>query len=191
MSDSGVLYVGSRRQGDVYAVVDEDGDGFAETKHVLATERGMPNGIAWKDGSLFVAELTQVVRYDDIDSRLANPPAPKVIVDGLPDKRHHGWKYLEFGPDGRLYTNVGGPCNVCDDGDPFATILSFEADGSDQQVYARGVRQSVGFAFRPGTSELWFTDNGRDMLGDDMPPDELNRAHACGLALWFSVLPRW
>ncbi len=175
-SPSGTVFVGTGglRQSDaVYAVVDEDGDGRADRRYEIASGLNRPNGVAFHDGDLYVAEINRILRLDDIDSRLDSPPEPVVITDDLPDRRHHGWKFIRFGPDGRLYVPVGAPCNICDEGDPFATILRLEETG-DYEVVARGVRNTVGFDWRPGTSELWFTDNGRDMMGDDVPPDELN-----------------
>lgn len=175
-SPSGTVFVGTGglRQSDaVYATVDEDGDGRADRRYEIASGLNRPNGVAFHDGDLYVAEINRILRLDDIDSRLDSPPAPVVITDDLPDRRHHGWKFIRFGPDGRLYVPVGAPCNICDEGDPFATILRLDDDGS-HQVVARGVRNTVGFDWHPGTGQLWFTDNGRDMMGDDVPPDELN-----------------
>ena len=118
------------------------------------------------------------------------PGTPAVVTDKLPSDRHHGWKFIRFGPDGLLYVPVGAPCNICDRGDPYATILRMKPDGSGMEVFARGVRNTVGFDWHPTTRELWFTDNGRDKLGDDTPGDELNRAPKAGHALRLSVLPR-
>src|SRR5690606_3392786 len=121
---------------------------------------------------------------DGIDERLADPPAPVVVVDDLPTERHHGWKFIAFGPDGRLYVPIGAPCNVCDE-EGYALILRMNPDGSAREVFARGVRNTVGFDWDPETGELWFTDNGRDMLGDDLPDDELNHAPETGLHFGF------
>ncbi|REJ82255.1 MAG: sorbosone dehydrogenase family protein [Acidobacteria bacterium] len=175
LSDSGVLYVGSRRAGQVHAVIDRDGDHRADEVARIADELDMPSGLAYRDGSLYVAALDRVLRYDGIDEKLQDPPQPVVVTSELPDDRHHGWKYLGFGPDGKLYVPVGVNCNICDPEDPYATILRMNADGTGSQIWVRGVRNTVGFDWRPGTDELWFADNGRDMMGDDVPPDELNR----------------
>ena len=175
-SPSGTVFVGTGglRQSDaVYAVVDGDGDGSADRRYEIASGLNRPNGVAFHDGDLYVAEINRILRLNDIDSRLGSPPEPVVITDGLPDRRHHGWKFIRFGPDGRLYVPVGAPCNICDEGDPFATILRLDDSGA-YEVVARGVRNTVGFDWHPGTGQLWFTDNGRDMMGDDVPPDELN-----------------
>ncbi|GAB4417736.1 MAG: sorbosone dehydrogenase family protein [Bacteroidia bacterium] len=186
LGDQGTLFVGSRAPGKVYALRDLDGDYRADTVLLLADKLSMPNGVAFRQGSLYVAEVDKVWRYDQIESRLSDPPAPVLITDDLPDNRWHGWKYLAFGPDDKLYVPVGMPCNVCErDSLPYGTILRMNPDGSDRVVYARGVRNSVGFDWHPATGELWFTDNGRDLMGDDLPPDELNRAPAAGLHFGF------
>ncbi len=173
--DDGVLYVGTRSAGAVYAVIDADGDYRAEAVKRIAGGLNMPSGVAWRDGSLYVAEVQRVLRFDDIGRRLDDPPSPVIVADDLPDDRHHGWKAIDFGPDGFLYVPVGAPCNVCLRDPPYATIQRMRADGSQRETWVRGVRNSVGFAWHPATGEMWFTDNGRDMLGDDVPSCELNR----------------
>ncbi len=174
--DDGVVYVGNRRGRSVYAIV-PDGD---EPKVVeLADRLSTPNGVAYFEGDLYVAEIERVLRFTGIGSRLDSPPEPEVLPIGLPDKRHHGWRYIDFGPDGKLYVSIGAPCNVCDE-DGFGVIERMNVDGSGRETVARGVRNSVGFSWHPATGELWFTDNGRDMLGDDIPPCELNRVSEPG-----------
>jgi len=186
LSPAGVLYVGTRdRDGSVYAVVDDDGDGVAETVREVASGLNMPNGVAWRDGSLYVAEVSRILRYDGIDERLDDPPRPVVVTDDYPGDRHHGWKFIAFGPDGWLYVPVGAPCNVCESAPIYASITRLRADGTGREVYAHGVRNTVGFDWHPQTGELWFTDNGRDWLGDDSPPDELNRAPEAGMHFGF------
>lgn len=182
LSPSGIVYVGTRGEGAVYAVVDADADLRGETVHTIATGLEMPNGVAWRDGALYVAENSRILRYDGIDESLESPPEPVVVRDDYPTEDHHGWKYIDFGPDGWLYVPVGAPCNVClSEDEIFASITRIRPDGSEREVFARGVRNSVGFDWHPETGELWFTDNGRDRLGDDRPPDELNRAPEPGL----------
>lgn len=176
LTPGGTLFVSTRSEGAVYAVRDADGDGRGETVVTLATDLNMPNGVAFRNGALYVAETTRILRYDDIEARLSNPLEPVVVYDQLPDHGHHGWRYLGFGPDDKLYVSVGAPCNICEREEPYATILRMNPDGTGPEVFARGVRNSVGFTWHPVTGELWFTDNGRDMLGDDLPPCELNRA---------------
>jgi glucose/arabinose dehydrogenase len=181
----GTLFVGTRREGKVYALVDSNHDGRADRVYVIASGLFMPNGVAFRNGSLYVAEVNRVIRFDHIESRLTDPPKPVVVNDHFPDKTWHGWKFIRFGPDGELYVPVGAPCNVCLVHDPFGTIMRMKPDGSNLQVYARGVRNSVGFDWNPATKVLWFTDNGRDNLGDNVPPDELNRAPAPGMNFGF------
>lgn len=176
------IFSGNPKIGNVYAVRDTNRDGRADEVKTILTGLNMPNGVAFRDGALYVGEQHRIVRYDGILSRLDNPPAPVVVADlpTDPATTNHSWRYLRFGPDGKLYVPVGGPCNVCDRGDPWATILRMNADGSGREVYARGVRNSVGMAFDPVRGALWFSDNGRDMLGDNLPSDEVNRATAAG-----------
>jgi glucose/arabinose dehydrogenase len=182
----GTLFVGNRSEDKVYAVVDENKDGVADKIYVIAKGLNSPNGVAFKDGNLYVAEISRIIRFDDIENKLSNPPAYKIINDSYPDKEHHGWKFIAFGPDGKLYVPVGAPCNVCDEKDSiFATITRINADGTGREIYAKGIRNSVGFAWQPGTNELWFTDNGRDELGDDIPFCELNHAPKAGMHFGF------
>ncbi|MGE0385487.1 MAG: sorbosone dehydrogenase family protein [Gammaproteobacteria bacterium] len=181
VSPAGVVYAGSMEAGKVYAMPDRDGDGRADAVHTIAEGLEMPTGVAWHAGALYVGAVNRILRFDGIDARLADPPAPSVVYDRLPKDRHHGWKYLGFGPDGKLYVPVGAPCNICDPAPPYASILRMEPDGSAVEAYARGIRNSVGFTWHPRTGALWFTDNGRDLLGDDTPACELNIAPRPGL----------
>ena len=159
----GVVFVGSRAEGKVYAVVDRDGDHRADQVHVLASGLDMPSGLAFRDGTLYVAEVSRILRFRDVARDLARPPKPEVLSDAFPSDKHHGWKFIAFGPDGRLYVPVGAPCNVCEPPGPLhATITRIDLAGGRPEVVARGVRNSVGFDFHPETGELWFTDNGRD-----------------------------
>jgi len=147
----------------------------ARRVHTIASGLNRPAGIAWRDGSLWVSAVSRVLRYDGIDDRLERPPEPVVVTDRLPSDTHHGAKYLGFGPDGRLYVPVGAPCNVCEPGPRYANIQRMNPDGSGLETVATGVRNTVGFDWNPADQTLWFTENGRDMLGDDVPSDELNR----------------
>ena len=173
-----VVYVGSRSAGKVYAFEIERGR--AGAVRTIASGLEMPSGVAWRDGSLYVAEVSKILRFDAIDGRHAQPPAPVVVNDKFPGDRHHGWKFIAFGPDGKLYVPVGAPCNVCETGERHGVIQRMNADGSGLETVARGVRNSVGFDWSPVDKALWFTDNGRDMLGDDLPADELNRVAQAG-----------
>lgn len=182
LSPNGTHFVGSRQMGSLYAVLDTDQNFVADDVITLAEGMNSPNGVAFRDGALYVAEINRLLRYDNIEESLPELPEAVVLNANYPTDGHHGWKFIRFGPDGRLYVPVGAPCNVCEiDGTPYGKITSIAADGSDLQVYADGVRNSVGFDWHPETGVLWFTDNGRDNLGDDVPPDELNRAPEAGL----------
>jgi glucose/arabinose dehydrogenase len=181
ISDRGTVFVGNRRGDSVWALRDADGDGRAESKWRIASGLHMPNGVAFRDGALYVAEVSRVLRFDGIDDRLDDPPEPVVVRDDYPGDDHHGWKFIAFGPDDMLYVPVGAPCNVClKDDRRYASITRMPPDGGRVEVFAEGVRNTVGFDWHPGTGELWFTDNGRDWMGDDLPPDEINRASGAG-----------
>jgi glucose/arabinose dehydrogenase len=186
LGSSGTIFVGTRRPGRVYAVQDTDGDFRADRVHIIAQGLRSPNGVAFRDGDLYVAEISQVLRFENIEDRLDDPPQPVTIRHDLPTDGHHGWKFIRFGPDAKLYVPVGAPCNVCEREDPrYASILRMDPDGSGLEVFASGVRNTVGFDWHPGSKVLWFTDNGRDWLGDEAPPDELNRAPEPGLHFGF------
>jgi glucose/arabinose dehydrogenase len=190
LSPKGILYVGSRKEGKVYAVVDENRDGRADKVHTIAHGLEMPSGVAFRDGALYVADVSRVLRWEGIDARIADPPQPTVVSEAFPSDRHHGWKFIAFGPDGLLYVPVGAPCNVCEGEKPiYATItrmkVGADGKGSPPEVFARGIRNTVGFDWHPQTRELWLTENGRDDLGNDIPPDELNRAPQPGLDFGF------
>jgi glucose/arabinose dehydrogenase len=181
----GTLFVGSKQAGNLYALRDEDGDGKAEKRWLLAEGLDQPSGIAFDGGSLYVAALNRIYRFPDIEARLDNP-AKVLLTDKLPGERHHGWKYLGVGPDRKLYFNIGAPCNVCLRGDSrFATISRMDLSGKNVEVFAQGVRNSVGFDWNPQSQVLWFTDNGRDFMGNNTPPDELNRALGAGFHYGF------
>jgi glucose/arabinose dehydrogenase len=176
LSQNGTLFVGTRDRGNVYAVLDNNKDGTADEVITIAKGLHMPNGVALRNGSLYVAEVGRILRYDDIETRLRDPPAPVIVYDKFPDNEWHGWKYIRFGPDGRLYVPVGAPCNICDPAPPFASITRMNADGTGFEIFASGIRNTVGFDWDPLTGVLWFAEMGRDYLGNDVPPDEINRA---------------
>jgi len=185
LGSKGTVFVGTRA-GEVYAIHDH---------HFYTIAKGLnePNGVAFRNGALYVAEISRIIRFKDIEKHLDSPPKPDVIYDGLPTKKHHGWKFIAFGPDGFLYVPVGAPCNICDhesagkdQDERFAAILRFKKlDGSAPEIFAKGIRNTVGFDWRPKTHELWFTDNGRDEMGDNVPADELNRAPKPGMHFGF------
>ena len=184
MGDRGTIFVGNRQGDKVYVLVDRNNDGKADEKYTIAKDLHMPNGVAFHKCSLYISEVSKVWRIDNIEDNLANPPKPVLIKGDFPTEDHHGWKYMAFGPDGKLYIPVGGPCNICDDhkkDERFSSITRMNPDGSDFEVYAHGIRNSVGFDWHPHTKELWFTENGRDMMGDNEPGDELNIAPKAGM----------
>jgi glucose/arabinose dehydrogenase len=186
LGDKGTVFVGTRKGSKVYAIPVRDGR--AGTPKPIGNGLNQPNGVAFHDGALYVAEIDRITRYADIESKLDAPPQPQVIRKDLPTETHHGWRYIAFGPDGKLYLPIGAPCNVCEPETftregaalQYGSITRMNADGSGWELIARGVRNSVGYDWNPRTKQLWFTDNGRDMLGDDVPSDELNRLTTIG-----------
>lgn len=180
MSPSGVLYVGNRNGDQVFAIKDTDGDYKADVRYVLDSGLRMPNGVAFRDGDLYVAEVSKLWKYPSIEDDF-NAISKELIYDDYPTDGHHGWKFIDFGPDGKLYVPVGAPCNICESKDSiYASITRMNPDGSGREVFASGVRNTVGFTWHPETGDMYFTDNGRDMLGDSIPPCELNRATEAG-----------
>ncbi len=190
MSDDGIVFVGNRQGDKVFALKDTDGDGKSDQKYILAQDLRMPNGVAFKDGDLYVAEVSRILRFDDISNNLEDP-SYEVIFEEYPDKSHHGWKFIAFGPDGKLYVPVGAPCNICESEEEiFASITRIDVDAAniEPEIFAQGVRNTVGFDWHPETGELWFTDNNRDMMGDDVPHCELNHAPEKGMHFGY---PYW
>ena len=181
LSPDGTLFVGTRGS-RVYALPNRKQNKKADGVIVLADDLATPNGVAFRDGALYVAEVNRILRFDGIEAKLHNPPKPVVVNDRFPGDNHHGWKFIRFGPDGLLYVPVGAPCNICEP-DParYAAIFRMKPDGTALEQYARGVRNTVGFDWHPDTDELWFTDNGRDWFGNNAPPDELNHAPRPGM----------
>ena len=177
LGDKGTVFVGSRLVGNVYAVVDKDGK--REVKTIL---KGLhrPNGLVFKDGTLYVAELNKVSKYENIEANLDNPPQAKLVSDKFPSDEPHGWKFMGLGPDGKLYVPIGIPCNNCLPSADHGQIRRMNLDGSGMEVVARGVRNTVGFDWHPTTKELYFTDHGRDWVSEDLPQDELNRVTQVG-----------
>ena len=178
LGERGTLFVGSS-EGSVYAIA--PGGGAAR---VIARGLNAPHGVAFHQGALYVGENGRITRYDAIESHLQDPPKPVVVSENLPNHPHHGYKPIRFGPDGLLYVGIGSPCNVCEPQGEYGTISRYDAKGK-REIYARGIRNSVGFDWDPRTKELWFTDNGRDNLGNDVPPDELDHAPRAGMNFGF------
>ncbi len=186
LSPNGILFVGNRTGNKVYAVVDENKDGTGDKVYTVASGLESPNGVAFKDGSLYIAGISTILRLDSIETRLANPPQPLTVYNKYPSDGHHGWKFISFGPDGKLYVPVGAPCNICEKPNPvYSSITRINKDGSGMEVFASGIRNSVGFDWHPITKELWFTENGTDNMGDNVPEDELNRAPQKGMHFGF------
>lgn len=180
-SPNGIVYAGSMDEGAVYALPDKDHDGRADTVITVAKGLLMPVGVAWRAGDLYISAVSKILVIRNIDDHLADPPAPEVVYEGYPTETHHGWKYIAFGPDGLLYVPVGAPCNNCLSEDSiFATITTLDVNTHARRIVARGVRNSVGFDWDPKDGSLWFTENGRDMMGDDMPSCELDHLTAIG-----------
>lgn len=182
-----VLFGGSRSEGKVYAMVDKNGDKKADEIVTVGEDLHMPTGIAYKDGNLYVSEVSRVLVFKNIDRNFRNKPSFEVLPYTFPEEEHHGWKYLKFGPDGKLYVPVGAPCNICkrDDDPRFASIMRMNPDGSGAEIFASGIRNSVGFDWHPVSKTLYFTENGRDWMGDDIPPCELNHAPEKGMHFGF------
>ncbi|WP_158829778.1 PQQ-dependent sugar dehydrogenase [Mucilaginibacter lacusdianchii] len=185
MSPAGTLFVGTQRPGSVFAVRDTDGDHKADQKWVITSGMNNPNGVALKNGDLYVAEISKITRFNDIEKDLTNPGKGEIIYDQFPTEWAHGWKYIAFGPDGKLYVPVGSPVNIGLPDDRHAAIFRMNDDGTGIEKFASGIRNTVGFTWRPATQEMWFTDNGRDMMGDDVPFCELNTAPKAGMNFGF------
>ncbi len=176
VSENNIVFVGSN-VGNVYALVPNTKNNNEVDVITIARGLNRPTGVACYQQDLYVAETDRILRYEKIAQHLKNIPVPTTVTNNLPNKSHHGLRVIEVGPDQKLYVGVGAPCNVCLQDDPrFATILTMKLDGKSQEIYASGVRNTVGFDWDPLTQQLWFTDNGRDWLGDHLPPDELNYA---------------
>jgi glucose/arabinose dehydrogenase len=179
LGKNGTVFAGSSSAGDVYAITEREGRREVKT---IASGLSLPIGVAFKDGALYVSAINRILRFDEIEGKLHQPGKPTVIFDGFPMEKHHGGKFMAFGPDGLLYIPVGAPCNICEpDPHKFALISRMKPDGTGHEVFAQGIRNTVGFDWHPETKELWFTDNGRDWMGDNIPPDELNRAPRKGM----------
>lgn len=185
MSSLGTLFVGTQRAGKVFAVKDTDGDFVADKKWEIASGMNNPNGVALKNGALFVAEISKVTKFPDIEKNMANPGKGEIIYDKFPTEWAHGWKYIAFGPDGKLYVPVGSPVNIGIPDEQYAAIFRMNDDGTGIEKFASGIRNTVGFTWHPTTNDLWFTDNGRDMMGDDVPFCELNTAPTAGMHFGF------
>ena len=181
LSPDGTLFVGTKDK-SVYAVPDADHNGKADKVYEIASGLNIPNGVAFKNGNLYIGTISTIYRIDNIEKNLSQPGKPVVVYDKYPSDEHHGYKFIAFGPDGKLYVPVGAPCNICEPTKPiYASMTRINDDGSGFEMFAKGIRNTVGFDWDPQSGNLWFTDNGRDMLGDDVPNDELNMASRPGM----------
>lgn len=180
VGDTGVVYVGTRGEGVVYALEDKDKDGQAETRYVVSSGLNSPNGVVYHENNLYVAEIDRIIKFENIDQNYQLKPTSTTVYADLPIDSHHGWRYMALGPDSKLYLGIGAPCNVCEVDDPYGSIARLNLDGTGFEVIARGIRNTVGFDWNPEDQSLWFTENGRDLLGDDVPGDELNQLKAEG-----------
>jgi glucose/arabinose dehydrogenase len=176
--EQGKIYIGTRGIGRVYEVTDE---GSRRTSRVVVDKLVQPAGVAVRGGSLYVMAINKVLRFDGIEHNPGATPVDLTAQFDLPPEQHHNWKYIAFGPDGKLYVPFGAPCNICEPSGEYAQIRRYNADGSGKEVIARGVRNTQGFTWHPRTGDLWFTDHGRDWMGDNGPEDELNRMPKAGL----------
>ena len=183
-----VVFVGTNRGGVVRAVVDGDGDGVADEVSVIAENLNVPNGVAYHEGDLYIGEINRISKISNVNAHLGSPQTTETVNDSLPNRRHHGFKFLQIGPDNKLYVPIGAPCNVCEEEAVFASLHRMNLDGSGMENIATGIRNSVGFDWHPQSGELWFTDNGRDMLGDDIPAGEINRVTATGQHFGFPYI---
>ena len=179
-SPKGILYVGSKI-GNVYALTDLDKDHTVDKIYIIAKNLTMPVGVDYFQKSLYISAIHRILSIKNIDEKLSNPGKPVIIYDKFPRDKHHGWKFIRFGPDGLLYIPVGAPCNICLKKDRrYSSIMRMKADGGNLELFAEGIRNSVGFDWHPNTGDLWFTENGRDWMGDNQPPDEVNFADKPG-----------
>lgn len=187
LAQNGIIYVGTRTQGKIYGLLPNKNRNKAKVVFDFAKGLNMPNGVAYHQGHLYVAEHHKIIRFNNIDGRETKIIKPTVIAS-LPFKsaKTHSWHYLSFGPDNMMYVSIGAPCNVCKSDDArFASILRMRPDGKAPEIFAKGIRNSVGFTWHPDTKAMWFTNNGRDWLGDNKPPDQLNVADKPGLDFGF------
>lgn len=183
LGDKGTVFVGSKSAGNVYAITENAGK---RQIRIIASKLKMPNGVAFHDGALYVSSVNRILRFDNIENTLDQPLPPRIITADYPKETYHGWRFIAFGPDGWLYVPVGSSCNVCEtDLEHYALISRIRPDGSNYEVFAKGVRNTEGFDWHPVTKALWFTDISREWMGDNLPPDELNHASNQGLDFGF------
>ncbi|MFQ6371639.1 PQQ-dependent sugar dehydrogenase [Shewanella sp. YIC-542] len=175
VGDEGTLFVGSRKSGIITALVDSNHDGRVDRRYMVAKDLDYPEALAFHDGNLYAALEDRIVVFNDIEQRLKRPSRPREIYDRLPGKSSKSPRGMKFGPDGRLYISISAPCNVCEPVAPFGSIIAIDVATGESQQIATGIRQVVGFDWNPDDNKLWFADSSRDWMGDNLPPDEINR----------------
>ncbi|MGE6451553.1 PQQ-dependent sugar dehydrogenase [Shewanella baltica] len=188
MGANGTLFVGSNKSGTIHALVDSNQDGRVDKRYVIAKGLESPDAIAFHNGDLYVATENQIVRFVDIEQRLRRPSRPKEIYSDLPYSEKKSSRAINFGPDGRLYVSIGAPCNVCEAPVPYSSIIAINVDTGASEQIAAGVRDASGFDWSPIDKKLWFADQGRDWMGDNLPPDEINRIDVIGSHYGFPYL---
>lgn len=185
LSDNGTVYVGTRNRagGRIFAITDDNQDGKADDVVAITGGLNTPSGLTYHNGDLYIGAINRIYKISDIDNTFRDSPNPEIVTADLPTDTHHGWKFIEFGPDGLLYIPIGAPCNICEPAPIYASIHTMDVNNpaAGFKLYASGIRNTVGFDWDPITGDLWFTDNGRDAMGDEMPADELNRATGPGM----------
>lgn len=180
VGDNGTLFVGSYRDGKITALVDDDNDGRVDKRYVIAKGLDYPEAIAFFNGALYVAEEERILRFNQIESRLKRPGRPKEVYNRLPGESKKSRRAMQFGPDGRLYIAIGAPCNVCESEAPYASIIAIDVETGASEQIVSGVRKVLAFDWSINDNQLWFADNGRDWMGDNLPPDEINKVEVKG-----------
>ncbi|PMG30673.1 L-sorbosone dehydrogenase [Shewanella sp. 10N.286.52.C2] len=188
MGTNGTLFVGSKKSGTIYALVDSDNDGQVNKRYLIGKGLEYPEAIAFHDGDLYVADQDRILRYQDIEDRLRRPGRPKEVYSGLPSVERKHARGMKFGPDGRLYISIGSPCNVCEAEAPFSSMLAIDIKTGDTEQVASGLRRVIGFDWSPSSAKLWFADQGRNWMGDTMPADEINRIDVKGSHFGFPYI---
>ncbi|MCL1057342.1 PQQ-dependent sugar dehydrogenase [Shewanella gelidimarina] len=188
LGSKGTLFVGSYKEGTITALVDADQDGRVDKRYIIAKGLHYPEAIAFHDGALYVAEDERILRFVDIESRLRRPGRAKEIYDRLPGNTQKSKRAMHFGPDGRLYIAIGAPCNVCEPEAPFGSIIAIDVNTGESEQIVSGVRRVAAFDWSIKDKELWFSDLGRDWMGDNLPPDEINKVETIGSHYGFPYL---
>jgi len=188
LGDNGTLFVGSQKSGTLYALVDNDQDGQVDKRYVLAKGLESPDALAFYKGDLYVSEEDRIIKYEDIEERLRRPYRAKEVYTNLPELDKRYTRAMRFGPDGRLYVALGMPCNVCEAPAPYGSILAINVQTGASEQVALGVRSVTGFDWEPNSNQMWFSDLGRNWMGDNLPADEINRIDVKGTHFGFPYI---